>query len=95
MGAKEGAVQKKILDDLKKRGCLAWKFQATSANAFVPDIVGLTPSGTFIGVEVKTISGKATFGQLGMIKNINNRKGIAFVCYGYDDYLNKMEDINL
>lgn len=65
MGAEESAVQKQILDFLTSKGFMVVKFNngghkvrggyisARKQDVGMPDIIGMTPDGRFIGIEVK------------------------------------------
>jgi hypothetical protein len=51
------------------------------------DIIGLTPSGTFLAIEVKTPKGCATKDQLRFIDAVNSSGGIAGVARSVEDAL--------
>lgn len=44
------------------------------------DLIGITPSGRFLAVEVKTIKGMATQEQMDFIDAVNRKGGIAGIC---------------
>ena len=44
------------------------------------DIIGWTPDGKFLAVEVKTKTGRATKEQIRFIDAVNNSGGIAGIC---------------
>lgn len=50
-----------------------------------PDIIGMTPSGRFIGVECKYGKGKLTEPQERFGENIESSNGIFIVAYSIDD----------
>lgn len=96
---KESEVQKLILDYLRLNGCLVFKVNnggvyIKSRDCYmkgpikgVPDIVGLTSKGRFIGVEVKVKYNKPSAEQLSFLAEIKKRKGIALVAYSLDDII--------
>ena len=88
----EQQLQKKIIDHLKKNGFIVDKFQATSSGAFVPDLIGCTPKGQYLAIEVKKENGKMSKGQEAMIYNRKKLSNAVFVVYGYEDYLNKIKE---
>ncbi len=45
----------------------------------MPDIIGLLPSGRFLGIEVKSIKGRPTEHQLKCIRAIQDNGGVAFI----------------
>lgn len=51
----------------------------------LPDIIGCTPSGTFLGIEVKTQSGKVSPEQKETLESLANRGAIAFVARSVAD----------
>jgi Holliday junction resolvase len=65
MGAEESAVQKQILDFLTSKGFMVVKFNngghkvrggyisARKQDIGMPDIIGMTPDGRFVAIEVK------------------------------------------
>lgn len=74
---------------LSEAGCLIWRQNVgTLKNAAgIPikfglcvgssDLIGLTPTGKFLAVEIKTPTGKATTEQLRFIEAVRSRGGIA------------------
>lgn len=55
------------------------------------DIIGLTPSGKFLAVEVKTKTGVISKQQQQFIDAVNNQGGVAFVARTVDDALKGIE----
>lgn len=80
MGAKETAVQTKILDWLKAHGFWAIKV-IVSSHAGTMDIIACSPKGRFCGVEVKYGSGAPSPLQKHHIEEVKKRNGIAFVAW--------------
>lgn len=74
---KESVIQKKIIDYLHSQG--AWTVKTIQCNkAGVPDILA-SLDGKFIGLEVKTETGKPSALQLRNIKQIIRSGGVAGV----------------
>jgi hypothetical protein len=51
------------------------------------DIIGISPTGKFLALEVKTSKGRATKEQLRFIKAVNDAGGIAGICRSVEDAL--------
>ena len=51
------------------------------------DIIGISPTGKFLAVEIKTSKGRATKEQLRFIEAVNNAGGIAGIARSVDDAL--------
>lgn len=76
---------------LKQFGIFHWKvWQGMGSAPGVPDIVGIH-QGKFLGIEVKTASGKLSPHQERFLKNINAAGGIAFVARSLDDVIEKLD----
>lgn len=54
------------------------------------DLIGLTKSGRFLAIEVKTFSGVITPAQQNFITEINRMGGIAFVARSVQDVVDKL-----
>lgn len=81
---REQTIQKKIMNWLRDNGF--WHFKTITCNrAGIPDIIGCTPGGLFFGIEVKRPGGKVSDIQNYNIREIQNRRGIAFVAYSVED----------
>ncbi|NRA77900.1 MAG: VRR-NUC domain-containing protein [Pseudoalteromonas sp.] len=79
----ESAIQSKILAWLKANGF--WIFKTISCNrSGIMDIVGCTPRGRFLGIEVKTKIGRVSPLQEWNIEEVHARNGIAFVARDLD-----------
>jgi hypothetical protein len=98
MTINESTIQKQIMLALSKAGCLVFRNNTGAVkdgDRFIryglckggSDIVGLTPSGTFLAVEVKTPKGRATKEQLDFICAINQQGGIAGIARSVEDAL--------
>lgn len=55
-----------------------------------PDLIGWTPDGLFLGVEVKTATGRATEAQQNWHKLITSFGGLAGICRSEDDAVKLM-----
>lgn len=57
----------------------------------IADIIGITNTGRFIAIEVKSAKGKASKEQLEFLNKIHILGGIAILTNGYDDFVSKFE----
>ena len=87
MAGLEAKDQSKILAHLEEEGAWVIKTQSTNKNG-TPDILGCL-NGRFIAVEVKTTSGTLSRLQELKLQQIERAGGIAFVAYGYQDFVSK------
>lgn len=76
----EQKTQKKIIDWLQSKGFYVVK-TITCNKKGVPDILACSPNGTFVAIEVKYGSNKASKLQEYNIQQINDKHGIAFVAW--------------
>jgi hypothetical protein len=60
----------------------------------INEIIGCSPKGKFVAIEVKKPRNKPSPGQLKFIQNVKRNKGIAFVAYSLDDVLGRIESIS-
>lgn len=86
---KESDIQRLIMLALSEAGCLIWRNNVgTLKNAAgIPikfglcvgssDLIGITPGGKFLAVEIKTPTGKPTPEQTRFIEAVRARGGIA------------------
>ena len=86
---KESDIQRLIMLALSEAGCLIWRNNTGVLKnaAGIPikfglcvgssDLIGLTPTGRFLAVEIKTSKGRATPEQLRFIEAVRARGGIA------------------
>lgn len=89
----EQKVQTKILDWLKANGY--WVFKTVVCNRKgIMDIVGCTPEGRFLGIEVKFGNNKASKLQSWNILEVARRNGIAFVAWSLDEVKEKLDVYN-
>lgn len=94
----EQIIQKQIMLALSNAGCLIFRNNTGAVkdgDRFIryglckgsSDIIGLTPSGQFLAVEVKNRTGKPTKEQLAFIDAINEQGGIAGIARSVEDAL--------
>ena len=86
---REQDIQRLIMLALSEAGCLIWRNNTGVLKnaAGIPikfglcvgssDLIGLTPTGRFLAVEIKTPTGKATPEQIRFIEAVRARGGIA------------------
>ena len=102
-GKPEHAVQKAILLWLRANGCLvavtdagaayrAGSFGADTVPAGWPDITGLLPDGRFIGVEVKSPTGRQSPVQKAIEQEIRKRSGIYVLAYSVQDVQREIDE---
>lgn len=76
--AEESKLQTKIIQLLKNNGY--WVFKTILCNRKgIMDIIACSPTGEFVGIEVKSRIGKPTKLQSWNILEVQKRGGIAFV----------------
>jgi len=86
----EKEITREIRAYLKIRGVFHWKvFQTLGSTVGCPDILGIY-KGKFLGIEVKTKSGKLSERQALFIESINMEGGIAFVARSVDDVMERL-----
>ena len=100
----EGAIQKVILDYLKLKKYLVFKHRNVgiykqATNSYIPlsfgekgisDVIGCSPQGTFIAVEVKKPGGKPSPDQLRFLEEVKVRGGIGILAYSLDDVIKEI-----
>mgnify|MGYP001602956253 CR=1 FL=1 len=101
-GETEQHIQKAILDYLKVKKFVVFKHRNVgifkkSTNQYIPlsageigisDIIGCSPEGRFVAIEVKKAGGSATVAQNDFLKRIEANGGIAILAYSIDDVMN-------
>ena len=98
-GRPERAIQNAIIQHLRLRGALvavtdagaayrAGAFFGDAVPAGWPDITGVLPDGRFIGVEVKSATGRQSDAQKHMEQNIRRRNGLYVLARSVDDVEN-------
>lgn len=96
---KESDIMRACMLALSESGCLIWRQNVgTLKNAAgIPikfglcvgssDLIGLTPTGRFLAVEIKTCKGRATPEQLRFIEAVRARGGIAGIARSPEEAL--------
>ncbi len=96
---KESDIQRLIMLALSEAGCLIWRNNTGVLKnaAGIPikfglcvgssDLIGLTPAGRFLAVEIKTSKGRATPEQLRFIEAVRARGGIAGIARSPEEAL--------
>ena len=85
----EAKVQTKILRYLEANDY--WVIKVIVGNKKgIMDIIACSPTGRFVGIEVKFGSNKPSALQSYHIKEVVKRKGIAFVAYSLEDVKAKL-----
>ena len=102
---KEIELQKQIVEYLNYRKFYVWRANSGvmfiknrngGTRAFksnpkgTADIIGRTPEGYFLAIEVKVEKNKPDQAQLDFLEVINVGKSIAFVAYSLDDVIKKL-----
>ena len=104
--ASEQEIQKVIIDYLKLKKFIVFKHRNVGiykqdTGKYIPlsfgekgisDIIGCSPQGTFVAIEVKKRGGKPTPEQLEFIARVSANGGIAFVAYSLDDVIVALEN---
>ena len=93
MGSEENVLKKELLAYLRAKGHIVWRANSGAfkgkyrMQAFtgVPDIIGYSKAGLFIGVEAKCKGKKPTSEQLCFIFNLNRAGGIGLTAYSVLD----------
>ncbi len=88
----EQKTQKKIIDWLQSKGFYVVK-TITCNKKGVPDILACAPNGTFVAVEVKYGSNKASKLQEYNIAQINAKSGVAFVAWDLATVIEKVKHL--
>ena len=94
MGEAENKLTKQILNYLTYRGCVVWRNNVgkTRSNyktgmSGAPDVIGFTGKGRFIGVEVKTETGKLGNKQMEFMTKMMVRDAIHITARSLDDVI--------
>ena len=85
----EQKVQAKILKWLKDNNYYVFKTIVCNRSGIM-DIIACSPSGQFIGIEVKYGANKASKLQAWNIDQVNERGGLAFIAYSLEDVINAL-----
>jgi penicillin-binding protein-related factor A (putative recombinase) len=86
----EAAITKSIRDLLNSLKIFNWKnWGGLMGTKGVPDILGIY-KGRFLGIEVKTATGKVSPEQEKFLENIRKSGGIGFVARSLDDVIDNL-----
>lgn len=106
LGVTEQAIQKGIIDYLKIKKYVVFKHRNVgiykkATGSYIPlpdgekgisDIIGCSPEGRFIAIEVKKPDGKPTQNQIDFIDKIKASGGIAFFAYSLAEAMESLEN---
>lgn len=96
---KESDIQRLIMLALSEAGCVIWRNNTGVLKnaAGIPirfglcvgssDLIGITPRGKFLAVEIKTCKGRATPEQLRFIEAVRKHGGIAGIARSPEEAL--------
>lgn len=92
----EFEIRDRIVEYLEKRNILCWKDPKpiyTSKRGFsksngVPDIHAILPDGRYLGIEVKTKTGKLSDSQKKFFEKVSHTKAIVILARSLDDVMN-------
>ena len=98
MASEENKIQKEILQTVQKMGlAFIWRNNQIPVKGRrfvglkgVPDLIGILPCGTFIGIEVKTPKGKLTRCQEQFRDDCMKNNGLYIVARSVNDVLEKL-----
>ncbi len=106
MSAYENGLTKAILTYLAYKGVFAWRqnnggvydptrksYRANSSMAGVPDIIGITRDGRFLGIEVKSKSGRQSDHQKEFEKKCKDNNGIYILARDMDGFMQEYENL--
>lgn len=101
----EQGIQKAIIDYLRLKKFVAFKHHSTGStiregkavffkhgDRGIADVIGCSPSGRFIAIEVKKKGGKPSEEQIQFIESVNASGGIGIIAYSLDDVVGKVGD---
>lgn len=85
----QGTVLHKTADQITLGNCRPLRAGLVKGGA---DLIGISPSGRFLGVEIKTAKGRVSDDQQRFISAVNDAGGVAFVARSADDALRELAD---
>lgn len=80
---RENNIQRRMLKELKERGCVAVKTMSQSCDGW-PDITAITPHGRILFIEMKDDRGSLSEQQDRICRFIGSHRATAAVVYGLD-----------
>ena len=99
MSKHENLVTKQIIEYLTLKGYFVWRNNSGMRNKIrfgikgSPDILGITPEGRFIGIEVKSPTGSQSDEQKAFEGQINDRHGIYILCVTLEEMIEKLKEV--
>lgn len=90
----EKDIEKKFTRDLKRLGCLVYKFESPSS-AGVPDRLCITESGRVVFVELKRPQGRLSERQKVVIEDLKKHNAEVYVLYSIEEvekFIKKVEE---
>ena len=92
-GLLESAIQKDILQYLHRSHILVWRISETVNIIGFPDLLAIDPTnGNFVGIEVKTASGRVSAVQEAVHGLIRKSQGVVIVARSVDDVKRYFDD---
>ena len=101
----EKDIQRAIIDYLRLKKYVIFKHNSTqygfregksfafsSGDKGISDLIGCSPAGKFIAIEVKRKGGKITSEQHAFIRNVILNGGQAFVAHSLDDVVSALKE---
>ena len=89
---RESDIERKLNDQIHKRGGLCYKFTSPSASG-VPDRIVIAPGGKVVFIELKTDSGQISELQDWQIARINKIGGDARVLRGINQVMDFINEV--
>lgn len=89
----EYAIQKDILDYLHKKRIVVWRISETINIIGFPDLLAIDPTdGKFVGIEVKTATGRVSSVQNAVHSIVRRSKGVVIVARSVEDVKRYFDD---
>lgn len=105
---REQDIQTTIIEYLRLRKFLVFKHHSTAStirggepvffrngDRGISDIIGCTPHGRFLAIEVKKPGGRVSDDQRGFLEQVRASGGIGFVAFSLDDVIETLESTPL
>lgn len=89
----ESVIQKEILDYLHKKRVVVWRISETVNIIGFPDLLAIDPTnGKFVGIEVKTATGRVSSVQEAVHSIIRRSQGVVIVARSVEDVKRYFDD---
>lgn len=89
----ESVIQKEILDYLHKKRIVVWRISETVNIIGFPDLLAIDPTnGKFVGIEVKTATGRVSSVQNAVHSIIRRSQGVVIVARSVEDVKRYFDD---